>query len=185
MTNDQRRFVHDLIAELLNLPKPSVIWANQNDMPRPIKAYATLRLYNAQREAAEELRPTDTPGIMNIVVPTSAMLEVQYTDNQKQNPLETLEQMVRGLEKPTVADRCQAARVAFFNAGPVQDVSFTLGAIAWEHRAAVDLSLRYMSEITDDVGYIETVEIGGTLTGPVLTGEVRIDLHVKGENSNG
>ena len=85
MTNDQRRFVHDLIAELLNIPKPSVIWANQNDMPRPMKAYATLRLYNAQREAAEELRPTDMPGVMNIVVPTSAMLEVQYTDNQKQN----------------------------------------------------------------------------------------------------
>ena len=161
MTNDQRQFIHDLIAELLNIPKPSVIWANQNDMPRPMKTYATLRLYNAQREAAEELRPTDTPGVMNIVVPTSAMLEVQYTDNQKQNPLETLEYMVRGLEKPTVADRCQAARVAF------------------------DLSIRYMSEVTDDVGYIETVEIGGTLTGPVLTGEVRIDLHVKGENSNG
>ena len=75
--------------------------------------------------------------------------------------------------------------MAFFNAGPVQDVSFTLGAVAWEHRAAVDLSIRYMSEMTDDVGYIETVEIGGTLTGPVPTGEVRIDLHVKGENSNG
>lgn len=185
MTNDQRRFVHDLIAELLNIPKPSVIWANQNNMPRPMKAYATLRLYNAQREAAEELRPTDTPGIMNIVVPTSAMLEVQFTDNQKQNPLETLERMVRGLEKPTVADRCQAARVAFFNAGPVQDVSFTLGAVAWEHRAAVDLSVRYMSEMTDDVGYIETVEIDGTLTEPTSTPKMKIDLTVKGENSNG
>ncbi len=181
MTNDQRRFVHDLIAELLNLPKSSVIWANQNDMPRPMKAYATLRLYNVQREAAEELRPTDTPGIMNIVVPTSAMLEVQYTDNQKQNPLETLERMVRGIEKPTVADRCQAARVAFFNAGPVQDVSFTLGAVAWEHRAAVDLSVRYMSEITDDVGIINEVEIAGTLTGPVISGEIIVDLDVKGD----
>lgn len=181
MTNDQRRFVHDLIAELLNIPKPSVIWANQNNMPRPMKAYATLRLYNAQREAAEELRPTDTPGIMNIVVPTSAMLEVQYTDNQKQNPLETLERMVRGIEKPTVADRCQAARVAFFNAGPIQDVSFTLGAVAWEHRAAVDLSVRYMSEITDDVGIINEVEIAGTLTGPVISGEIIVDLDVKGD----
>lgn len=181
MTNDQRRFVHDLIAELLNIPKPSVIWANQNNMPRPMKAYATLRLYNAQREAAEELRPTDTPGIMNIVVPTSAMLEVQYTDNQKQNPLETLERMVRGIEKPTVADRCQDARVAFFNAGPVQDVSFTLGAVAWEHRAAVDLSVRYMSEITDDVGIINEVEIAGTLTGPVISGEIIVDLDVKGD----
>ncbi|AXL21864.1 LIC_12616 family protein [Megasphaera stantonii] len=185
MINDQRRFVHDLIAELLNIPKPSVIWANQNNMPRPMKAYAMLRLYNAQREAAEELRPTDTPGIMTIVVPTSAMLEVQFTDNQKQNPLETLERMVRGLEKPTVADRCQAARVAFFNAGPVQDVSFTLGAVAWEHRAAVDLSVRYMSEMTDDVGYIETVEIDGTLTEPTSTPKMKIDLTVKGENSNG
>ena len=181
MTNDQRRFVHDLIAELLNIPKPSVIWANQNNMPRPMKAYATLRLYNAQREAAEELRPTDTPGIMNIVVPTSAMLEVQYTDNQKQNPLETLERMVRGIEKPTVADRCQAARVAFFNAGPVQDVSFTLGAVSWEHRAAVDLSIRYMSEMTDDVGIINEVEIAGTLTGPVISGEIIVDLDVKGD----
>lgn len=181
MTNDQRRFVHDLVAELLNLPKSSVIWANQNNMPRPMKAYATLRLYNAQREAAEEMRPTDTPGVMNIIVPTSAMLEVQYTDNQKQNPLETLEQMVRGLEKPTVADRCQAARVAFFNAGPVQDVSFTLGAVAWEHRAAVDLSVRYMSEITDDVGIINEVEIAGTLTGPVISGEIIVDLDVKGD----
>lgn len=181
MTNDQRQFIHDIIAELLNIPKPSVIWANQNDMPRPMKAYATLRLYNAQREAAEELRPTDTPGIMNIVVPTSAMLEVQYTDNQKQNPLETLERMVRGIEKPTVADRCQAARVAFFNAGPVQDVSFTLGAVAWEHRAAVDLSIRYMSEMTDDVGIINEVEIAGTLTGPVISGEIIVDLDVKGD----
>ena len=180
MTNDQRRFVHDLIAELLNIPKPSVIWANQNNMPRPMKAYATLRLYNAQREASEELRPTDTPGIMNIVVPTTAMLEVQYTDNQKQNPLETLEQMVRGLEKPTVADRCQAARVAFFNAGPVQDVSFTLGAVAWEHRAAVDLSIRYMSEITDDVGYINEVNATGIMINSA-EGEHQTNINVKGD----
>ena len=180
MTNDQRRFVHDLVAELLNLPKSSVIWANQNNMPRPMKAYATLRLYNAQREAAEEMRPTDTPGIMNIVVPTTAMLEVQYTDNQKQNPLETLEQMVRGLEKPTVADRCQAARVAFFNAGPIQDVSFTLGAVAWEHRAAVDLSIRYMSEMTDDVGYINEVNATGIMINSA-EGEHQTNINVKGD----
>lgn len=185
MTNDQRQFIHDLVAELLDIPKSSVIWAHQNNMPQPRKAYAMLRLYNAQREAAEELRPTDTPGIVNVIVPTSAMLEVQFTDNLKNNPLETLERMVRGLEKPTVADRCQAARMAFFNAGPVQDVSFTLGSVAWEHRAAVDLSVRYMSEITDDVSYINEVEMTGTLTGPVLSGEIIVNLDVKGENSNG
>lgn len=181
MTNDQRQFIHDLVAELLDIPKSSVIWAHQNNMPQPRKAYAMLRLYNAQREAAEELRPTDMPGIMKVIVPTAATLEVQYTDNLKKNPLEALEVMVRGLEKPTVADRCQAARVAFFNAGPIQDVSFTLGAVAWEHRAAVDLSVRYMSEITDDVGIINEVEIAGTLTGPVISGEIIVDLDVKGD----
>lgn len=179
MTNEQRQFIHDLLAELLNLPKSAVIWGNQHDMPRQDKAYATIRIYNAHREAAEELRPTDTAGMVNVVEPAAATVEVQYTDRLKNDPCEVVNNMVLGLKRPSIVDRCQAARVAFFDAGNVQDISFTLGNIAWEHRAAVDLSVRYMAEVLDDVGYINEVNAGGVLTGPVISGEVIVNLNIK------
>ena len=179
MTNEQRQFVHDIIAELLQLPKASVVWANQDHMPQLTKSYATIRLYNARREAAGELRPTDTDGIVNVIEPTAATLEVQYTDRLKNDPCEVISNMILGLKRPTVVDRCQAARVAFFDAGNVQDISFTLGSVAWEHRAAVDIRARYMAAVQNDVGYIDEVHAGGVLTGPVISGEITVDLPIK------
>lgn len=180
MTSEQRRFVHDLVAELLHLPKSSVVWANQGKMLQLTKQYATIRLYNDRREVSEEIRPTDESGIINVVVPTAVTLEVQYTDSLKNSPCDTLYNMVLGLKRPSIVDRCQAARVAFFDAGNVQDISFTLGGVAWEHRAAVDIRVRYMAEMLDDVGYIEEVHTEGVLTGPVLSGTVTTEIPIKG-----
>jgi hypothetical protein len=69
---------------------------------------------------------------------------------------------VRALEKPTVVDAFMGAGVAFLYADPVQDLTDLLGnEQQYEPRAAVDLHCRYTSQVIDNVGVIDTVEIHG------------------------
>ena len=154
----QKKFLHDLAAELLGIAGNKVVWVNQN-MPRIQKPYATLHLYSQQAEVQEDLRKTGKPGIVNVLVPTTAKLEVQLFGMNGENTAGELETLIRKLELPSVVDQCFAARVAFYDAGPVQDITALLDGQTFEPRASVDLSIRYNSMITDDVGYIEEVDI--------------------------
>ena len=150
MTNKQRLFIHDLMAELLQLKKNKVIWAYQKRMPRQEKPFATLRIYSEQLEAmAELLQDGDT---VHAVAPSSFVLEVQYFGRGDEEPQDKIMGMIRRLELPSVVDRCAAARVAFFDAEPVQDLSTLLDNQDWERRATVDLHVRYSYAMHDDDG---------------------------------
>lgn len=154
MTREQMDFLHGIIAELLALPGKRVVWAQQN-MPRLCRPFATLQLFGKRYEKSEELRPTG-PGQYKVVVPMTCTLAVQYFG---ENAASHLEAMTTGLSRPTIVDRCFAAKVAVYDAEGTTDLSGLLEGQTWEERAAVDLHVRYNSEVDDTPGYIESVAI--------------------------
>ena len=161
MRQATRKFLHDMIAELLDLPGQKVIWANQDGVRQAVPL-VTLMSYAERSEAMAEQRFTVTPGELDVRTPTGFVLEVQLFDKKGTFPVDTLSEFIRHLERPTIVDRFFAAGVAFLYADPVQDVTALLGNDQqYEPRAAVDLHCRFTSSVTDDVSYIETVEISG------------------------
>ena len=157
MNSTVREFVHDLIAEGLDLPKSKVIWYYPN-APRPQKPYATLQIFAEVREAQEDVRKTDSVGIYNVLVPVRQTLRVQLYGTQGMDVCEKLNYLARLLETPTYADKCFANNVAFFDAESVQDLTEVLEQSA-EPRASVDFFVRTNSEINDDLSVIEQVEV--------------------------
>ena len=157
MNSTAKKFVHDLIAEGLNLPKSKVIWYYPN-APRPAKPYATLECFAEVGEAQEDIVKTPTTGIYNFVVPVSATLRVQLYGNQGDDVCEQLNVLARRMETDTFADKCFANKVAFYNAESVQDLTEVMEQSV-DVRASIDFFLRTNSEILDDLSVIEQVEV--------------------------
>lgn len=156
-----RRFLHDIIAELLELEGKKVVWVNQDGV-RQTSPLVTLMTYSHRGEAMEDHVGTDSDGIMTIKTPTAFVLEVRYFGEKKSYPVDILDNLIRHLEKPTIVDKCFTNGVAFLYATPVQDITTTLeNNQQYEPAAAVDIHCRYTNSITDDVGLIEEVEIHG------------------------
>ena len=157
MNSASRKFVHDLVAEGLGLPKSKVIWYYPN-APRPAKPYATLECFAEVGEAQEDIVKTQTTGVYNFVVPVSATLRVQLYGNQGDDVCEQLNVLARRLETDTFADKCFANKVAFYNAESVQDLSEVYEQSV-DVRASIDFFVRTTSEILDDLSVIEQVEV--------------------------
>ena len=157
MNSTAKKFVHDLIAEGLNLPKSKVIWYYPN-APRPAKPYATLECFAEVGEAQEDIVKTPTTGVYNFVVPVSATLRVQLYGNQGDDVCEQLNFLARRMETDTFADKCFANKVAFYNAESVQDLTEVMEQSV-DVRASIDFFVRTTSEILDDLSVIEQVEV--------------------------
>ena len=157
MNSTVRKFVHDLIAEGLGLPKSQVVWYYPN-APRPQKPYATLQCFAEVGESQEDIVKTDTTGIYNFVVPVTATLRVQLYGTQGTDVCEQLNVLARRLETDTFADKCFANHVAFYNADAVQDLTEIMEQSV-DVRASIDLFIRTNSEILDDLSVIEQVEV--------------------------
>ena len=157
MNSTAKKFVHDLIAEGLNLPKSQVIWYYPN-APRPAKPYATLECFAEVGESQEDIVKTPATGVYNFIVPVSATLRVQLYGTQGTDVCEALNVLARRLETDTFADKCFANHVAFYNADAVQDLTEIMEQSV-DARASIDLFIRTNSEILDDLSVIEQVEV--------------------------
>ena len=157
MNSTAKNFVHDLIAEGLNLPKSKVIWYYPN-APRPAKPYATLECFAEVGESQEDIVKTPVTGVYNFIVPVSATLRVQLYGTQGTDVCEALNVLARRLETDTFADKCFANHVAFYNADAVQDLTEIMEQSV-DARASIDLFIRTNSEILDDLSVIEQVEV--------------------------
>lgn len=161
MVNETRKFLHDTIADLLNLPKSSVIWNGQNGY-KQATPLVTLMAYSEQGEAMADVLPTDTDGEYDLKTPTQFVLEVQYFGDKGAFPVDILSSLVRQWDRPTIVDLTQNAGVAFLYADPIQDLTDLKGnGQVYEPRAVVDLHFRYTAIVTDEPGYIDTVEVHG------------------------
>lgn len=157
MNSASRKFVHDLIAEGLGIPKSQVIWYYPN-APRPQKPYATLQCFAEVGESQEDIVKTDTTGIYNFVVPVTATLRVQLYGTQGTDVCEQLNVLARRMETDTYSDKCFANNVAFYDAESVQDLTEVLEQSV-DVRASIDFHIRTNSEILDDLSVIEQVEV--------------------------
>lgn len=152
-----RRFLHDIIAELLSMDGSKVVWSNQDGVKQD-NPLVTLMTYSHQAEAMEDRLTTPTAGVLDIKVPTAFVLEVRYFGTKKQYPVDLLDDLIRQLERPSVVDKCFVNGVAFLYADPVQDITTTLGnKQQFEPSAAVDIHCRFTASTHDDVGCIEEV----------------------------
>ena len=169
MKEIQKKFLHDIIAEILNLPLNKVIWAYQNGMPRQKTPYVLLRLYGMKSEAQEEIRETEIDDVKNIFVPQTINLEVQYFAGTtiKIDPSHELQKLVRGLENPLIVDKFFVERLAVFNHSQVIDITNLLESQIYEYRAAIDLNIRFSEENRVNLGAIEQVNIN---TQPTISG---------------
>ena len=158
MITTEKKFVHDLIAELLGLYNRQVIWYYPN-APAPSRPYATLQIFAEQREAQEDIRKTSTVGKYNIVVPVTCTLRVNLYKAQGNDVCEDLNVLARKLEMPTIADRCFANGVAFFDAESVVDLTEVLDDANAMPRASIDFHVRTTSELLDDLSVIEQVKV--------------------------
>lgn len=152
-----RRFLHDIIADLLSLDGSKVIWSNQDGVKQDAPL-VTLMTYSHQAEAMEDHLTTAGAGVLDIKTPTAFVLEVRFFGKKRTYPADILDNLIRQLERPSVVDRCFANGVAFLFADPVQDITTTLeNNQQFEPAAAVDIHCRYTASTADDVGYISGV----------------------------
>ena len=96
MNSTAKKFVHDLIAEGLDLPKSRVIWYFPN-APRPAKPYATLEIFAEVGESQEDIVKTHATGVYSFIVPVSATLRVQLYGTQGMDVCEALNVLARRL----------------------------------------------------------------------------------------
>lgn len=160
MTTNEKKFIHDLIAELLTLEKSKVVWYYPN-APQPARPFATLQIFAQRGEAQEDIIPTATDGIYNIAVPETQTLSVQLYDVKGADVCGKLALLARQFEKPTVVDKCFAAGVAFYNAESVVDLTDAVDEANAMPRANIDFYVRANSVITDDLSVIEKVQVDG------------------------
>lgn len=168
MNSTQKIAFHDIVASILGLSKPSVITANQN-APRPIKTYCTLRYYSHSQEVPSEQRKTATAGQEVVISPTNVRCEVQMFATTGTDACYELNKLVNAFDRQTIIDMCKSNNFCIIDAEPVQDISALLDGTTWETRASVDINIRFNSEYVDNVGYVETVEITGNTSNSAVT----------------
>lgn len=177
MQPEHRTLIHDLIAERTGLPGRRIVWSYEGRV-RPQVPFILLREYGDQKAAGRSVSRTDKPGVLSVRAPYECTLTVQYFGSGAEEPVDVLSDIVHWLECPSVVDRFFAAGMAVYDVGNVNDISTVLDSLAYEKRAAVDLSIRYDRTIEDDVGYIESVDIKENLD---KCPERIIKVDVKGE----
>ena len=184
MITTKRKFVHDLIAEILGFYNRQVIWDFPN-APAPSRPYATLQLFAEVGEAQEDIIKTNQVGKYNIVVPVTQTLRVQLYGTLETDVCEALNVLARKLEMPTYADKCFANGVAFFNASSVVDLTEVVDDANAMPRASIDFYVRTNSEIIDDLSVIEQVKVDENIyidDSDILTRQYTIAVQSNGGN---
>jgi len=165
MNNIRKKFLHNIIAEILELPLNKVIWAYQNKMPRQTPPYVLLRLFGMKAEGQEEIRNTEIDDVKKIFVSQSIILEVQYFAGTtiKIDPTQELEKLLRQLENPEIVEKFFVNRLAVFDHEQIQDLTTLIDSQTYEYRALVELRVRFNSEIESNLGAIEELKIAGAV----------------------
>lgn len=162
MTQEQKKILHDIIAELLNLPKNKVIYAYQN-APQIIDTFAVMRFYAYREEVPTEIVSTDEPGIEKLIAHNDLTLEIQVF-TKIGNDLDAcvmLNNLLNCLDKHTIMSRLDNAGIVMVQHEAVQDISELVDETAFQTRASVDITIRFTPTYLDNVGYIANVKLSG------------------------
>lgn len=137
-----------------------VIWADQTS-PRPPLPYVTLRLGVIMSVGEPHYTDPDNGGIQTVLSVRESVLNINRFGNDS---VASLESFAGKLSLNTVSDSFSVQQIAAFDVSDVTDVAQLLNGIAIEPRASVDVSIRWTSTQTDNVGIIQTVTSNGTIS---------------------
>lgn len=154
-----KKQIHDLIAKLLCLPNNKCIWARQN-APTPKESHATLRILSSKKESYPDIKvDSKEKGVYHNRIPKAYVIEIQYFGAKSDNAFEILNDMVDKLDASTIIQECRAYGFAFFDAENVIDTTALIDDTKWQSRAAVDLHVRVTSDVVENTGYVDGVNI--------------------------
>lgn len=149
-------------TELYNFFAPiiggTVVWQDQNS-PRPALPYSTLKYSSLRRVKMDHYSDIDNSGNQTVSGDREFTLTIQRFQGSGNNVVSTLQSVVDKLQLQSNVDKFLAKGLAAFNANPVMDISALLDATQIEKRAAVDIMIRYRSNLTDALPYIDTTVI--------------------------
>lgn len=162
MTQEQKKALHDIIAELLNLPKNRVIYAYQN-APQITDTFAVMRFYAYREEVPTEIVPSNNPGIEKLIAHDNLTLELQLFTKigTKSNACSLLNDLMNCFDKHTVMNKLDDVGIVIVQHEPVQDISELVDETLFQTRASVDITIRFTPIYFDDVGYITNVKVNG------------------------
>lgn len=134
----------------------SVIFADQN-APRPALPYTTLKLSGFRRVNKDHYGDPNNSGIQTVKGDREFTVNIQHYGTQDAESL--LNDVAGKLQLTTNIDKFMAKKISCFNTGVVNDLSTVINNTMIESRASLDIFCRVKSNMTDNVGIIDTVNI--------------------------
>lgn len=148
----------DLYGLIDPLLTDTLIWLDQN-APRPALPYVGMKITPYRAINYDNYGDPDANGIAKITGQREFTLSIQRYGNDS---VTVLQDLMNNMRKITTQDAFVVKGIAIADtAMPVTDISIALDGVKFEPRAAVDFRFRIRSEILDDVGLIETVNVQG------------------------
>lgn len=134
----------------------TIISADQN-APRPAMPYWTWRLQSMPSVGDPHYsQGVTTDGDQEVKAVVEATIAVQRFGVDSDIKCAGMRDDLRRM---TVIANWQAAELAVFRIGPVQNITQKLDDAKIEARAALDIFVRFGTKLLDRVGYVATVEI--------------------------
>lgn len=166
-----QKALQDAVVAASGLADGKVIWARQNGT-RPAAPYVTLNLSPMQTLGIDGTRHTyDSGGVAGseITLSHGGMREFGLTltafgDGLGDGAAVAILETVRSaLNKLSIREALEAANISFFDFGSVLDLTQVVDA-GFEGRATVQFRGYTTQEVTETLGYIQTVEVEAVIS---------------------
>jgi len=146
----------DLLELFRSLTTEEVILADQNK-PRPALPYSAIKVIGMRRVKGDWYsEDIGANGLQTVKGDREFTLSIQRFGTDSVEALDTLANKLR---LTTIIDKFNNAKLPIVSADDVVDVAALLDKSQIEPRASLDVFMRLKSSLTDNVGYIDTVEI--------------------------
>lgn len=149
----------DLVKYVSGLEESKIIYSEEN-VPSPELPYMTLKIISGETSGTSFISPPDdTTGLATYTDDDSAVVSVQYFGNDSYN---ILNHFIKKMKTNTVRSFSHNLGIVFVDLVSSVNNLTELDNTQFEDRAGCDIKFRYASQIDDDHGVIESVEITNT-----------------------
>ena len=152
------------------------IWSDDNG-PQPIGLYYILRISAIDKIGHDYIDLPDNSGISTIVGNREFTLNIQ---SKGAGAISALEDIRSSLEKPSILSLLRSSKIIYVDDLGISNLT-GLDDTLFIERGSLDILFRTASEITDDIGFIEKVEIESKYNdiagNQVYTEDLTIDIN--------
>jgi len=146
----------DLFALYDPLITETLIFADSN-APRPALPYVAMKVMGIRRVNGDwRSESISSNGLQTVKGDREFTLNIQRFGTES---VEALSLLADKMRLTTNTEKFNTAKLPIIDAEDVVDVAALLDKAQIEPRASLDIFLRLKSSLTDNVGYIDTVEI--------------------------